>query len=407
VTPVTVSIISTSSGSDGAAITYSLDDGAWTAYAGAFDVMGDGPHHVNYKITDNAGREMQGDTGTFNIDRTPPTIDGSATTEPAANGWYDHDVVVHFTATDSNSGISDVTPDITLSSDGASQSATGTATDNAGHSASYAVGGINIDKTAPVTSYSPAGLLGNNGWYRSSVSVTLSASDATSGVEHTEYSMDNAVWMVYSGPFTVSDEGSTAIYYRSVDQAGNKEPVKSATITIDRTEPTAVCSLSGTTYGTGQFYSDAGVTLSAEDSRSGVQAIQYGFDNASWTAYSGPFSVARGSSRTLYYRAFDQAGNVKYGSTLINFAYEPQESISMLAKYTEAVVTPTIVPSVMPASATIAMPTLTPTPGITSTPTPAPTADENTANYTGIYMALFLLLIAGVVATYYFTQRQK
>lgn len=85
----------------------------------------------------------------YTVDTTPPVITGAATTEPNVHGWYNSNVVVHFTAADEESGVATVTPDITLSTEGASQSVEGTAVDKAGNSASTTVKGINIDKTAP------------------------------------------------------------------------------------------------------------------------------------------------------------------------------------------------------------------------------------------------------------------
>ncbi len=87
-------------------------------------------------------------------DTTPPAITGNATTQPNANSWYNNDVTVHFEAQDNESGIDFVTPDVILSTEGANQSVTGTATDKAGNSASFTVSGINIDKTAPQISIS-------------------------------------------------------------------------------------------------------------------------------------------------------------------------------------------------------------------------------------------------------------
>lgn len=88
-------------------------------------------------------------TATTLPDTTPPVITGAATTQPNGNGWYNQDVTVHFTASDSESGIQSVTPDTVISTEGASQSVYGTATDKAGNTSSVTVGGINIDKTAP------------------------------------------------------------------------------------------------------------------------------------------------------------------------------------------------------------------------------------------------------------------
>lgn len=57
-------------------------------------------------------------------DSVSPTISGSATTSPNANGWYNSDVTVHFEASDNESGIESVSGDMVLSAEGANQSAT-------------------------------------------------------------------------------------------------------------------------------------------------------------------------------------------------------------------------------------------------------------------------------------------
>lgn len=57
--------------------------------------------------------------------------------------------MVHFSASDGISGISEISPDITISTEGVGLSATGTVVDGAGNTASFTVTGINIDKTPP------------------------------------------------------------------------------------------------------------------------------------------------------------------------------------------------------------------------------------------------------------------
>jgi len=71
----------------------------------------------------------------------------------------------------------------------------------------------------------------------SDVTVTLSATDVDSGLARTEYSLDGITWNTYSQPFTISDEGISAVYYRSVDNAGNVELAKQAEVKIDRNMP--------------------------------------------------------------------------------------------------------------------------------------------------------------------------
>jgi hypothetical protein len=115
-------------------------------------VSKEGTTTVSYRSIDNENNVERAKTQMIMIDKTPPTITGAATTPPNSYGWYNTDVVVHFTAFDAVSGIDTVTPDQVLSAEGANQSVTGTATDRAGNSASTTVRGINIDKTKPIIS---------------------------------------------------------------------------------------------------------------------------------------------------------------------------------------------------------------------------------------------------------------
>ncbi|TEU18449.1 MAG: hypothetical protein E3J21_05915 [Anaerolineales bacterium] len=128
---------------------YSFDGAGWNMYTAPFTISDEGTTTVYYRSNDNEDNVEPTKTQTIKIDKTPPTITGAATTPPNSYGWYDTDVVVHFTASDAVSGIDTVTPDQILSSEGANQSVTGTATDKAGNSASITVSGINIDKTSP------------------------------------------------------------------------------------------------------------------------------------------------------------------------------------------------------------------------------------------------------------------
>lgn len=96
------------------------------------------------------------------------------------------------------------------------------------------------DITPPTTTSSVSGSQGSNDWFTSDVKVTISVTDndGGSGVDKTEYSLDGGnTWTVYTDPFTVSNEGTHEITYRSTDKAGNIEDVKIETIKIDKTAP--------------------------------------------------------------------------------------------------------------------------------------------------------------------------
>jgi pimeloyl-ACP methyl ester carboxylesterase len=98
------------------------------------------------------------------------------------------------------------------------------------------------DLTAPVTSSSPEGILGDNDWYTSDVKVSLSAIDEAggTGVAKTEYSLDDGdTWAQYENPITLNQEGIFDVQYFSTDREGNTEESKKTTIKIDKTAPEA------------------------------------------------------------------------------------------------------------------------------------------------------------------------
>ncbi|WP_052476235.1 5'-nucleotidase C-terminal domain-containing protein [Cohnella kolymensis] len=91
--------------------------------------------------------------------------------------------------------------------------------------------GTPLDREPPVTTVNaPAG------WVSDIVQVTLSATDAVSGVANTFYSVNNGPF-VNGTSFTLSDEGVHTVSYYSVDKAGNEEAVRTVQVMIDRSAP--------------------------------------------------------------------------------------------------------------------------------------------------------------------------
>lgn len=97
------------------------------------------------------------------------------------------------------------------------------------------------DVTKPQTSAVVDGTLGQNNWYVSTTTLTLTGQDEAigSGILKTEYSSDNgATWQIYTEPVVLSDDGVYNIRYKSTDKAGNIEIEKEIAINIDKTSST-------------------------------------------------------------------------------------------------------------------------------------------------------------------------
>lgn len=98
-----------------------------------------------------------------------------------------------------------------------------------------------LDLQPPTTSVALNGMVGSNGWFTSSVTVTLTATDQPdgAGVLKTVYTLDNGQTLqTYTGLFVIAQDGMWTVQAYSIDRAGNSEaPMASATIKIDRTAP--------------------------------------------------------------------------------------------------------------------------------------------------------------------------
>jgi len=108
------------------------------------------------------------------------------------------------------------------------------------------------DLTPPVSTSTITGTMGQPGYYRSNVSVSLGATDPvvnndsgqTSGVLKTVYSLDNSATTTYQSAISVTSEGAHTISFFSTDKAGNNEQPQTITFTIDKTAPEAVIQFS-------------------------------------------------------------------------------------------------------------------------------------------------------------------
>lgn len=175
---------------------------------------------------------------------------------------------------------------------------------------------VYFDLFAPTTSPLLAGTMGTSGWYRSTVTVSLSSSDPkpdlapASGVA--SRLLDGTP---YTGARTYSTQGTVTIAYRATDNAGNIATTESLAFKIDSVAPVGTFSqpavdtfISGTV--------DLSGTTS--DATSGVATVEFSYDGSDWQPVTGTTSWTYSWDTTtvpdgdynLKLRVTDVAGNV-------------------------------------------------------------------------------------------------
>lgn len=173
------------------------------------------------------------------------------------------------------------------------------------------------DTTAPEATAKVTGSQNDRGEYVGSASVSVEATDEGSGVDRIEYALGaDEAWQPYTAPVVVDQVGTHTLRYRALDRAGNVSAERSVEFTVvapptdDTTAPETSATVDGEKNGDGDYIDMATVTVTASDTGSGVNGIEYalGADGA-WQAYTGPVMVHQVGAHTVRYRATDKAGN--------------------------------------------------------------------------------------------------
>ncbi|GGW47641.1 glycosyl hydrolase [Streptomyces caelestis] len=178
--------------------------------------------------------------------------------------------------------------------------------------------GTGEDTTAPEASAHVSGTQNTQGAYVGSASVAIHSTDeGGSGVERIEYAIGDAgAWQPYTAPVVVDQVGAHEVRYRAFDKAGNVSAEKSVQFTVvapqsdDTTAPETSATVSGERDADGAYTDMATVTVSASDTGSGVNTIEYAVGSGAWQPYTAPVMVHEAGAHTVRYRATDKAGNV-------------------------------------------------------------------------------------------------
>ncbi|RYU09636.1 OmpL47-type beta-barrel domain-containing protein [Nocardioides iriomotensis] len=272
------------------------------------DVLGEGQgQSAGASVADAAGNSASAGVTGINVDKTDPELTASYSTD-----WHTGDVTVDWSCSDALSGVATGPVDDTVTGEGDNLSSSASCTDEAGNSVTETVQGIRIDRHAPVTTGSLDGTLAN-GWYRSTVEVTLSPSDNLSDVDTTYYELDGGATRTYDGPFSVTSEGSHTVEFWSEDVAGNVETAPTPlTFHIDTTAPTTTVTSPLSTAGDWHVESGIAFAFGATDARSGVAATYFTIDGGEQQTYGAPFTedLSDGTHSVTYW-SVDAAGNVE------------------------------------------------------------------------------------------------
>jgi hypothetical protein len=308
--PVVVSVTGSDTYSGLAVARLSTDTITWQPSSITFS--SEGKYIVWYGADDLAGNRSDYSGQFVNIDTTSPNLTPSVSGTMGANGWYVSNVVVDASATDNLSGISSVVVSdnggaakqvpVTLTS--GTHALTITAKDVAGNSRSTTLD-LTIDTDGPIITPSVIGTEGNNKWYVSDVDVTVTVSDPGSGMDGTlEVLVDSGTWTTEL-PLHFR-EGQHTVDLRAYDEAGN-ESTKTLAINVDTTPPVLSTSTTGTPGNAGWYVSDATTSITASDSTSGIDYIEYKQNSASWK--NGNSVLSNDGANTITARVYDLAGN--------------------------------------------------------------------------------------------------
>jgi len=288
-------------------IEYSTDGSAPSLlYAGPLTISDEGTTTVRYRPTDVAGNTGIEQQAVVRVDDTAPVTDMVA---PPA--WSIGPVTVDLSASDPLSGIETTYYRL----DGGDPVAYGApfdietqgvttveywSVDAAGNAETPHSATVRVDGGLPTaTDDAPTA------WVQGPVSLTLSASDPVSGVDRIEYSTDgSAPSLLYAGPLTISDEGTTTVRYRPTDVAGNTGIEQQAVVRVDDTAPGV-----WTDAPAGWVNQPVLCSVFAADSLSGLQVVSSSLDGEPFGPYLGPIPVASEGVHYLAYGAVDAAGN--------------------------------------------------------------------------------------------------
>jgi hypothetical protein len=262
---------------------------------------------VSATATDANGNHASASVA-LNIDKTNPAI--TAAVSPAAvNGVVTLPAVVSFICTDALSGTASCPAAINVTTGGAHETFSGTATDKAGNTASTSLT-FNVQQTALSVSASAAPAANAAGWNNSDVTVSFTCAGGVPPLQ-------------CPGSQTVSIEGANQAISGTVTDAAAQTASTSISIKLDKTPPQVSAAVSPVADANGIVRAiSATVTFTCSDSLSGVAICPP------------PATVTTAGLQTINGNATDVAGNT--GTTSVQFTLQPFPPLQIVASIAPA-----------------------------------------------------------------------
>ena len=199
-------------------------------------VLGYAAGRVSAQLTVISPDDTEGDETAPTVTLTPSGSAGSA-------GWFRSAVRVRVAGVDDRGGRLTISSridggeptvaqevrhvDVDVTGDG-EHTVTATATDRAGNVSAPAGLAVRIDAVAPVSTATV---------HNTTRAVTVTATDATSGVARIEYAIGTGAWHTYTGAVAAPDAHRHTLSFRALDVAGNLETAKTVVIPADLSGP--------------------------------------------------------------------------------------------------------------------------------------------------------------------------
>ncbi|SFA73435.1 Fibronectin type III domain-containing protein [Cohnella sp. OV330] len=173
---------------------------------------------------------------------------------------------------------------------------------------------VATDATAPVSkaklSATATTYGGETEWFNEPVTLNLDATDDDSGVERTEYRINDGDWTVYGGAIPAFGDGVYKVDYRSVDAAGNSEDFQTVLLHIDLKAPELGVELDpASVWPPNNKMVDVRAKLTPSDSGSGVASVVLTSVTSDEQLGQGDIEARTGTADTAFRLRASRAGS--------------------------------------------------------------------------------------------------